>query len=97
MVFHTSARYQHVPASLAAETTWLCMHGSSAGVCARITSAMPHASGPELDLPLLDLQAILQWFESRGARSPTTGRPLPDTRLVPNNALRSIIQAFSEE
>jgi hypothetical protein len=42
-------------------------------------------------------QAILQWFASKGARSPTTGLPLPDKRLVPNNALRSIITSFIEE
>lgn len=48
------------------------------------------------NVTLLRGQAIKQWFKSRGAKSPTTGRPLPDTRLVPNNALRSIIQTFSE-
>lgn len=42
-------------------------------------------------------QAILKWFESRGARSPTTGLALADTRLIPNNALRAIIASFTEE
>jgi len=35
--------------------------------------------------------ALLAWFEKRGAKSPRTGRRIPDTRIVPNNALRGLI------
>ena len=40
-------------------------------------------------------QAILQWFETRGNKSPATGRAM-DARLVPNNALKAIIHAFKQ-
>mmetsp|Transcript_42665 Transcript_42665/g.100269 ORF Transcript_42665/g.100269 Transcript_42665/m.100269 type:complete len:518 (-) Transcript_42665:153-1706(-) len=40
--------------------------------------------------------AIEEWFARKGARSPTTGLALPDTRLLPNNALRSIIATYVE-
>jgi len=42
-------------------------------------------------------KAIEDWFKRKGPRSPKSGLPLADTRLLPNNALRSIITAYASE
>jgi len=66
-------------------------------LCCGLTGALMRDPWMASDGFSYERQAIKQWFESRGARSPTTGLALPDMRVVPNNALRSIIDSFTKE